>query len=231
MKKLRMISLFLFTVALSAQQVNPNTVLVKVKEKLNKVEDYSVEALVKLDVDFLKVPDTKTKIYFKQPDKVKMESDGFALLPKQSFNFSPAMLLKEDYTAVFAKEDTVEGNDVYLIKILPLSDTSQVILSNLWIDESEYVVRKIETTTKNSGTVTIFLKYANQIQNALPSQLIISFKIEGKILPRGHGSETETDVKSKNDDNISGTVTIDYSNYVINQGIDDEFFEEKEDIK
>lgn len=227
MKNLKVIFLLIITIGLNAQQVNPNEVLDKVKEKLNLVNDYQVNATVKVNVNFLKVPDSKVTLYFKKPDKIKMESDGFALLPRQSFNFSPAILLKDDYTAVYAKEDTVDGNDVHLIKILPLSDSSDIILSNLWIDKEENIVRKIETSTKKAGTVTIALKYDEQVKYALPSELKVSFKVEGMDLPAEMKAEQEAKQNSRRNEPLSGTVTISYSNYIVNKGIDDSLFEEK----
>jgi outer membrane lipoprotein-sorting protein len=204
--------IFLVTLTVGAQQINPDEILTKVKEKINKVNDYSVQANVKVDVDFLRVPETKATIYFKQPDKVKMESDGFALIPRQGFNFSPLMLLKEDYTAVFAKEDTLEGNEIYLIKILPLSDSTDVVLSNLWIDKNNFVVHKVMTTTKKSGTVQIDLKYDNLDRMNIPQTAM-----EG----------SQGDQKSKTNKNMSGRVIVTYSNYNINLGLTDEFFIEE----
>jgi outer membrane lipoprotein-sorting protein len=219
--------IFLVTLTVGAQQINPDEILTKVKEKINKVNDYSVQANVKVDVDFLRVPETKATIYFKQPDKVKMESDGFALIPRQGFNFSPLMLLKEDYTAVFAKEDTLEGNEIYLIKILPLSDSTDVVLSNLWIDKNNFVVHKVMTTTKKSGTVQIDLKYDKQIDYALPSEMKISFNLDRMNIPQTAMEGSQGDQKSKTNKNMSGRVIVTYSNYNINLGLTDEFFIEE----
>ena len=162
---------------------------------------------------------------------MKMESDGFALLPRQSFSFSPAMLLRENHTAVFAKEDTVDGKDVYLIKILPMSDSTEIILSNLWIDKKEYIVRKIETSTKKAGTITINLFYDDQIGYALPSQMKVSFKIEGVDIPSEMNQDTDDNKRLWKNAKMSGSVTIEYENYKVNQGIDDEFFNEEKKAK
>jgi outer membrane lipoprotein-sorting protein len=156
-----------------------------------------------------------------------MESTGFALLPRQGLNFSTANILKDEYTAILAKEDVIDGNDVYLIKILPLSDSSQVILSTLWIDKEKYVVYKIETTTKSSGTVGINLSYSEQEAHALPSRIVISFKVEQMNLPPGMTGEFEANQETQKDGPMTGTVTVEYQNYKVNQGLSDEFFEEE----
>lgn len=229
MKKI--ILLLIITSAVLSQSTDPDEILRKVKAKINTVQDYTAEVEIKIDVNFLKVPETHAKIYFKQPDKVKMESEGFALLPRQGLNFSPASLLKEDYSAIYAKETEVNGNAVHLIKVLPLSDSSNVILSNLYIDKTEYIVRKIETTTKKSGTVTLELEYNEEKAHALPSQLKLSFSVDQMNLPPGMTGEFDTNQETQKAGQMTGTVTVDYKNYVVNQGIDDKFFEEDEKEK
>ncbi|MCZ7602289.1 MAG: hypothetical protein M5R37_05455 [Melioribacteraceae bacterium] len=227
----KIIYLLIIASVLYSQTVDPNEVLQKTKQKINSVEDYQVEAVIKIDVNFLRVPETHATIYFKQPDKIKMESTGFALLPRQGLNFSPANLLKDEYTSVFAKEDIINKNPVYLIKILPLSDSSEVVLSNLWIDKNKFIVYKIETTTKKSGTVTIDIKYGEQIEHALPSELRISFKVDQMNLPPGMTGEFESNQETQKEGKMEGTVIVQYENYRVNIGLKDEFFIEEEKSK
>ena len=230
MKKYFLILIMMFSVV-SAQQTDPNEIIKKVKEKIDAVVDYEVEAVIKIDVNFLRVPETHATIFFKKPDKIKMESTGFALMPKQGLNFSPATLLQHDYTAILAKEDQINGNDVYLIKILPLSDSTEVILSNLWVDKNKFIVYKIETTTKNSGTVGIDLSYADNIDYGLPSKIVISFRVEQMNLPPGMDGEFEKNDENKKRGPMTGTVTVTYKNYKINQGLKDEFFDEADEVE
>lgn len=227
MIKLLLINLiFLSQVLLFAQIVDADEILNKVKTKINSVEDYSADVTIKVDVNFLKVPESHATLYFKQPDKIKMESEGFALLPRQGLNFSPLYLLREDYTSLYAKEDSVNGSAVHLIKILPLSDSSNVILSNLYVDQEKFIVRKIETTTKNSGTVTLELNYENEAEHALPSEMKITFKVEQMNLPPGMTGEFETNQETQKDGKLTGSVIVEYENYVVNSGLSDEFFED-----
>jgi len=229
MKKI-FLSIIITLLTVSAGLPNPDDILEKVKSKINGVNDYRVEAVIKVDVNFLRVPETHATIFFKQPDKIKLESDGFALLPKEGLNFSPAKLLKDEYTAVIAKEEVINGKDVYLIKIIPLSDTSEFVLADLWIDKTEYVVHKIETTTKKSGTVTIELSYKDQLKYALPSELKLSFKVEQMNLPPGMTGEYQPNQETQKSGKMTGTVIVEYKDYQINIGLSDEFFDEADKI-
>ena len=45
-----------------SQSKDPDLILKKVIESFSKIKDYEVDVNIKVDVDFIKVPDTKAKI-------------------------------------------------------------------------------------------------------------------------------------------------------------------------
>lgn len=226
-------SYFLITAVLStiisyAQDKNPDAILHKVKTEFLKINDYSVDAVINVDVDFLKVPESKATIFFKQPDKMKLESEGFALLPKQGLDFSPSKLLEEDYTAIYTKTDTIDGENADIIKVIPENDSSGIILSTLWIDEDEYIIRKVESTSKRTGTFAIHLFYDNKSLK-LPSKVSFMFNVTEVPLPAsltGDFDHEDEKPKRNREKQMSGTVVVTYSNYKINIGLTDKFFEE-----
>jgi outer membrane lipoprotein-sorting protein len=204
-----------------------------VKDKFEKVKDYEVDANIHLDINFIKMPDTRAKIFFKQPDKIKLQSEGFAMLPKQGINFSPAQLLKGNFNSIYVRSETIDNHKVDIIKVIPKSDTSEVILSTLWIDASQYVIRKVETTTKKAGTLNIGLEYTDE-NFGLPSQIKFSFNLGDLQIPAEmpDASQKKEDTKGRRDRGpVKGTVTITYSNYKIDKGIPDSFFSDNEKKK
>ncbi len=208
------------------QTKNADKIIEQVKSTFDKIHDYQVDVNIKLDVNFVKMPDQKAHVYFKQPDKVKFESKGFAMLPRQSLNFSPAQLLHGDYTAIYVKRDTLDDSNVDVVKVIPNSDSSDVVLSTLWIDRKEHVVRKIETAGKRSGTVYTVLKYGNDLP--LPSSIKFSFDSPVSEMQRMALQKEGGTVKpDRNVSKMQGSVIITYSNYQINKGIPDSVFEEK----
>lgn len=237
MKKILITLMLIGAITVPAQTKNPNQLLDAVRQKFNKVNDYKADANVKLDMSFFKVPDMKAKIFFKKPDKIKVEADGFAMLPKQGLKFSPADLLKEDFTAIYVRSETMDNHKIDVIKTIPNSDSSEVILSTLWIDATESVIRKVETTRKKGGTTQIDLVYDNY-EFGLPSQIKLSFNL-GDIkmpatLPQQPNEKTDANKKNKrrrglpDDESLKGRVIMTYKNYQINKGIPDSFFVDKE---
>jgi outer membrane lipoprotein-sorting protein len=209
------------------QEKDPDQILDEVKKTFNQVEDYVVDVNIKVDVDFIKVPETQATIYYKQPDKVYLESKSFAMLPREGLDFSPIGLLKEKYTAIYEKEDTVSGNKTDVVKVIPLGDESNVVLTTLWIDEAKHFIRKVQSTLKIGGTFSIELKYDNPRMNyPLPSSMIFTFNIERLNLPKGMAGELNKN-KSNDEKKTTGKVYITYSNYKVNKSIPDSVFEEK----
>jgi len=212
---------------ISPQNKNPDEILDGVKQAFKMIEDYEVDISVKIDVDFLKVPDSEARLYFKQPDKILVESEKFALLPKQGLNFSPLTLLGRKYTAFYEREDTIQNITTSVVKIIPLGNDSDIILSTFWVDQSRNLIIRVESTRKPTGTFIIdfiYKKY-NDYYN-LPYKMEFTFSVDKMMLPRGMDGQPdeEDDDKSKS---TTGRVYITYTNYKVNQGLPDELFESK----
>ncbi len=222
---------FLALRTLYSQTNDPDLILKKIVDSFNRVRDYEVNINIKVDVEFLKVPNTEAKIYFKQPNKIHFESETFALLPREGFDFSPSTLLREKYTAFYVRQDTIDNFKTAVVKVIPLGETDDVILSTLWIDQSQNVIKKIETTTKTRGTFSIELKYEQtNFDYPLPSMMIFSFNIDKMNIPHGFNGDLgpEKKVKKKDDKpTTTGKVFVSYSNYKVNNGIPDTVFENK----
>jgi len=206
-----------------AQSKDPNTLLKKVESKYKMIKDYQVDARIKVDVDFLKVPDMNAKIYFKAPDKVKLDSKEFAMIPRQAFNFSPLSFMDKSYNAIYIKD---EPSNIAVVKIIPSDDSADFILSTLWIDTIDNVITRVETTGKRGGTSRVDLKYPADKKYPLPSAIDFYFELPQMRIPSDPREKT-SGAKKEGNQPKSGTVTITYSNYKINKGISDSIFNEK----
>lgn len=230
----RMLSFFiLFSTVFYAQTDDPYKIIEDIKTKYNSLNDYEVNAKIKIDVNFLKVPESKAIVYFKKPDKIKLRSEGFALLPKEGLNFLPEKFLKGDITAIFIKRDTLRADSAAILKIIPNSDSSDVVLSKLWIDTELKVIRKVETTTKERGTFTVDLFYGTEKEFGLPDSVKLSFNISNVPSPGTMMTDRSERNSSKRRKRFSGpmvgSVTVYYSSYKVNVGLSDELFEEESD--
>lgn len=223
-----LIFLFVLIINLNAQTTDPNEIVNSVITKFNQVKDYEVDIEIKVDVEFLKVPDSKAKLYFKQPDKVKLKSEGFALLPKDGIDFSPSSIIKGNYTAIFERTETLDRYQTSVVKIVPLNQTTNIILSTIWIDNKNFIIRKVESTTKTQGTYTIELFYDDEFKYPLPKQMIFSFNLDKMNLPQTFTNTTPKSSRKKfRDGPVIGKVFVNYSNYLVNKNLSDKIFEEE----
>ncbi|MBK9097983.1 MAG: hypothetical protein IPM14_07660 [bacterium] len=217
------------------QTKNPEAILEKVKAEFDKVEDYQVDVQTKIDVSFLKMPDRKATIYYKKPDKFHIDTENFAMLPKSGLNFSPLGFLNYKYTAFYEREDTIKGNPVSVIKVIPLEGSAEVIISTLWVDTQRNIILKVESSRKPQGNFVVNLDYLKTTDGFwLPSSILFEFSIDGSGLPKRFGDDRGSNDKQKKDDSKkveTGKVYLTYSNYKVNKGLPDSIFEQKSDKK
>lgn len=227
---MKLILIFIYT-ALAvtnsfAQKKDPDEILQRVVSEFNKVEDYTVDVEISVDISFLKMPDRKAKIYFKQPDKVHIESDAFTILPKQAIRFSPQLILGDSYTALYEREEKINGVNATVIKVIPLNQDTDVILTTLWVDTKRNVIVKIESSVKPTGTFEIEMNYLKTSQGyLLPDSIKISFETGNIFIPPNLTDESNKEEQSGNSGSSKkGKVYLHYSNYKINQNLPDSLF-------
>lgn len=221
------VCIVLAQVAVCAQDM---TALVnKVKSKLDQVNDYTAEGMLKTDVTFIKAPSGKVKVYFKKPDKFKLRKDGgISILPKGGVSVNTnAMVMTSNFVALAAGESVIDGNTTKVVKLLPVDESSEIVLSTLYIDEANLLVRKAVTTTKENGTYEINMTYGKYSSYGLPDKVVFVFNTKDYKLPKGVTLEFDEGEKPSDLDklkNKKGRVEITYTTYTINKGVDDSVF-------
>jgi outer membrane lipoprotein-sorting protein len=211
-----------------AQDVN--ALVQKVKAKIDKVNDYEAAGKMKTNVTFLKIPVATVKIYFKKPNKLKIKNEkGISFVPKGAVSINLNNIISNGkFTALDAGVDKVGGVVVKVVKLLPEDDNADVVLSTLYIDETNLVIRKAKTTTRENGSYELEMTYGKYTEYGLPDKIIFSFNTKDYKLPKGvtfdfdDGSEPKkTADKAKNK---KGKAEIVINSYIINKGIADAVF-------
>ena len=203
--------------------------MAKVKSKLDKVNDYTAQGKMKIDVSFIDAPDSKVTVFYKKPDKFKVTKEGgISILPKGGISVNAGTLLADDnYDVVPGKDAKINGIDTKVVKLLPRNENSNIVLTTVYINEKNLVIRKATVITKENGSYEIDFAYGNYMQWGLPDKVIFSFNTSDYKLPKGVTLEYEKGDKKKTDapKNKKGNVEITYSGYIINKGIDEKIFQ------
>ncbi len=97
MKKI-FLFLFIFSI-LSPARVWPDEKAFRSLEAIEKkylgLKDYTADVNVHFDIETFKTPDMQAKLYFKIPDKLKIESKKIFFFPKEGGFFNPAFFKKD----------------------------------------------------------------------------------------------------------------------------------------
>ncbi len=229
---MRKVLLFLFTFhfSLFTYSQDMSALVMKVKDRLDLVSDYEAEGRMKTDVAFIKAPIGKVRVYYKKPDKFRLKKDGgISLLPKGGVSVNMnTIFAATDFVALAAGEAVVGGTKTRVVKLLPVNESSDIVLTTMYIDEANLLVKKMITTTKENGTYEIEMTYGRFARYSLPDKVVFEFNTKDYKLPRGITLEFDDNEKQLTDaeklKNKKGRVEITYTNYVINKGISDSVF-------
>ena len=102
------------------------------------------------------------------------------------------------------------------------------MLTTLYIDEANLLVKKAVTTTIENGTYEIEMSYGQFMQYGWPDKVVFGFNTKDYKLPKGITLEFDDNEKKISEaeklKNKKGRVEITYTNYIINKGINDSVF-------
>lgn len=201
----------------------------EVRAKLNLVKDYQATGKLKTDVAFLKLPISKVQVYYKNPNQFKIKKDGgISLLPKNGMSVNLNNLLMQDqFVSVAAGTVSLNGIVVKVVKLLPLVENSDLVLTTLYIDDKKLLILKAVSTTRDNGTYDMEFQYGKFAQYSLPDKVVFSFQTKDYKLPKGITFEYETGEMAKaaaKSKDKKGKVEITYDQYIINKGLSDQVF-------
>ena len=222
--------MFCFSASVTLTAQDATALVMKVKAKLDQVNDYEADGKMKTNVAFIKAPIGKVKIFYKKPNKFRLKKDGgISLLPKGGVSVNMNSLVTTDqFIALAAGEAIVGGIKTTVVKMLPASENSDVVLTTMYIDEANLLIKKAVTTTKENGTYEIEMVYGKFSSFGLPDKVIFSFNTKNYKLPKGLTLEFEDNEKPLTEEqklrNKKGRVEITYTGYSINKGIADAIF-------
>jgi outer membrane lipoprotein-sorting protein len=212
-------------------QENVNALIQKVNAKIEKVNDYTAVGKMKTKVVFLKVPVSAVKIYFKKPNRLKIKNEkGISFVPKGAVSINISNIVNgEKYTALDAGMDKIGITAVRVVKLLPVDDNADIVLSTIYIDEANLLIKKAKTTTRENGSYELEMTYGKYSAYGLPDKIIFTFNTKEYKLPKGitfdfdDGESAKSNVPRGLNKN-KGQAEITFDSYIINKGVSDAMF-------
>ena len=212
----------------------------KTQKQFEKAFDYQVTMKIELKVPGFRMPKKKYKVFFKQPNKLKIKSRGFGMLPKTGIFTSP----KDNFDNLKNMRLISTNNDngqVY-IKGEVIVDSLKLKMPNEYaklgfrptvtvkIDTNNWVINNIITELDTLKLVEITNTYKKVDDNyVMPSASTVQYFIKDAKLS-GWLKKDITSIVGQNpleqkSDMVEGKISIVYEDYIINRGIKDKIFD------
>lgn len=234
MRKYISITVALFTLlCFTAKADDATKLFYTLRTKIATVKDYTADVKMKIDVSFMRIPQLRGTLFFKAPDKMRLERHGgLSMLPKKNINLTISNLIPTgNVTVIDIGTVDVKGKKLRLVKVIPEDDAANIVLTKIWIDETNLVAVRAETTTRNDGTVIMDLAFNKYVAYGLPDKVTIFMDVKDYKLPKGvtmdYNNEVPTAPKDAKPKAQKGTIEINYLSYAINTGLTDAQFNKK----
>ena len=198
-------------------------ILDAVKAPYEKIRDYTVDIRAVVKMTGLSVPPMDAVLSFKKPDRVQLESDGFAMLPRDAVAFHPAMFETDAYDMVVQGSGKVQGIECTKVKLLARSDTTRLQRAMLFIDTKRALILRMEFDPGAGAKASATVSYT-QVDGKYWLPARIDVEMDSPRQFRRPGQQTPSNARAQAE---KARITMTYHNYVVNHGIDDAVFEAK----
>jgi outer membrane lipoprotein-sorting protein len=214
--------LLLSTEGIQAQE-DASRYLDPIEEKYSGLKDYVVDVNVHFDIEALKAPDLQAKLYYKAPDKMKVESKRIFFFPQEGGYFNPSLFKKKDFDIRLIERLVYGGRKAVRLRLTPKDTDTRTKGFVLTIDTARSLIREIKISPSEGREVKATMDYGRFGDFELPARIDLQLDIPSDE-PSGMKEFTQFGQKTKT---ITGKVEITYSNYRINIGLSDEIFRER----
>ncbi|MFC1543552.1 hypothetical protein ACFL4K_03315 [Candidatus Neomarinimicrobiota bacterium] len=144
----------LFPLLITAQTDDPNPdrvadILHNLRVQFNRVQDYQVDLRVSLDMPVLRMPRKKMTFSFKQPDKIRLEAVGFAMVPRRGLALSPDSLLQNLRNLELVGDTLLDGHNCLILQGVEEGPDGMRFRADVFVDQDLWLVRAVTTYLEN----------------------------------------------------------------------------------
>ena len=238
--------LFLFLLANSNafSNNNPEYIIKKTDDQFREINNYQVDMVISIAIPAFRMPKKKYKVYFKQPDKIKVKSRGFGLLPKTGMFTSPKDNFSNLSNIRFSKDfSRTDPNEIMLVGDLVLDSLALDVPNeyarltfkptvDVKVDTQNWVITQVLTKIDTVKIMEINNFY-DVVDDSfyMPIRSTVEYYVKdarlskwinkdiGTIMGNNHNMNIESDM-------VKGLISVNYAKYRVNRGIKDSIFED-----
>ena len=238
--------LFMFLLANSNafSNNNPEYIIKKTDDYFREINNYQVDMVISIAIPAFRMPKKKYKVYFKQPDKIKVKSRGFGLLPKTGMFTSPLENFSNLSNIRFSKDlSRTNPNEIMLVGDLVLDSLALDVPNeyarltfkptvDVKVDTQNWVITQVLTKIDTVKIMEINNFY-DVVDDSfyMPIRSTVEYYVKdarlskwinkdiGTIMGSNHNMNIESDM-------VKGLISVNYAKYRVNRGIKDSIFED-----
>lgn len=208
----------LLVVATASQAITVEEIVRRSKQATAGLKDFSCLLTFQVRATSARVPDSRVRLYYKAPDKFKPVplGDDFTVLPR-TYNLALGSVVErmmKDNRAVVLEPQRIDDRPMHVLKLIPKEAVDGLQYNLLFLDAETFLVRRMRTYRTEGAPITIDVTHQ---------------RISGLWMP------TRVSVQGEEKTNVDGqerlerfTVSMVFSDYNVNQGLDDAIFEDEQ---
>ena len=240
----KILFLFLLANTNAFSNNNPEYIIKKTDDQFREINNYQVDMVISIAIPAFRMPKKKYKVYFKQPDKIKVKSRGFGLLPKTGMFTSPLENFSNLSNIRFSKDfSRTDPNEIMLVGDLVLDSLALDVPNeyarltfkptvDVKVDTQNWVITQVLTKIDTVKIMEINNFY-DVVDDSfyMPIRSTVEYYVKdarlskwinkdiGTIMGNNHSMNIESDM-------VKGLISVNYAKYRVNRGIKDSIFED-----
>ena len=240
----KILFLFLLANTNAFSNNNPEYIIKKTDDQFREINNYQVDMVISIAIPAFRMPKKKYKVYFKQPDKIKVKSRGFGLLPKTGMFTSPLENFSNLSNIRFSKDfSRTDPNEIMLVGDLVLDSLALDVPNeyarltfkptvDVKVDTQNWVITQVLTKIDTVKIMEINNFY-DVVDDSfyMPIRSTVEYYVKdarlskwinkdiGTIMGSNHNMNIESDM-------VKGLISVNYAKYKVNRGIKDSIFED-----
>ena len=240
----KILFLFLLTNSNAFSNENPEYIIKKTDDQFREINNYQVDMVISIAIPAFRMPKKKYKVYFKQPDKIKVKSRGFGLLPKTGMFTSPIENFSNLSNIRFSKNfSRTNPNEIMLVGDLVLDSLALDVPNeyakltfkpsvDVKVDTQNWVITQVLTKIDTVKIMEInnFYDFVDD-SFYMPIRSTVEYYVKdarlskwinkdiGTIMGNNHNMNIESEM-------VKGLISVNYAKYRVNRGIKDSIFED-----
>ena len=219
-----------------------NRIIDKTDNEYQRVRDFEAKMIINLNVPGFRLPKKEYKVYYKSPNKVKVNTKGFGVLPKTGLFTSPRENFNNLKNIKLDKNIDTSTKNSILLSGTVIADSLKAQFPNEYakltftptvdvvVDTNRWLIKSVTTRI---DTIKLFhIKNLYSLINGefyMPIESQVEYYIKDARLASWINNDLSGIMKmggdiKKSNDVVEGVINVKYENYKINLNLPDRIF-------